>query len=384
MPLVSVVIPTRNRLEYLKGALESALGENAPDMEVIVADNATDDGTQAYLASLGDRVKVTRSETPLSMTDNWYRALELVTGDWVIFIGDDDCLIPGFMRMVRLIDKTLEASGVDLVTWPCPSYRWPDAVSEKERNYLKFAVKPVNKLYDSAPALRSLFENINNIMAPPGLYHSLSRRSLIDKVKSNFGEYRLGMVPDLGSGLLYLAHTNQHLMMGHPLTVMGFSKKSTGMAFKIGGKDNAPAEDFRKLSNMNELKKYIPEIEDENADVGQWRLLTQWRDYFATKGMDFKLNDKKMLVHCLSRLWALPEDQREKSGAGLITYGVKMGLDRGELEKIAAKARSHTQIFNPMLEGLEGGGVRACVDLTETETKTALGAARLIRGFQPK
>src|SRR6476659_5293670 len=98
MPLLSVVIPTRNRLFYLRHAVQSALDQACDELEIIVADNATNDGTQEYLASLGSAIKFTRSEAPLSMTDNWHRARELVTGEWITVIGDDDCLMPDYVK----------------------------------------------------------------------------------------------------------------------------------------------------------------------------------------------------------------------------------------------------------------------------------------------
>ena len=51
----SIVITTYNRVELLKRAIATALSQTVP-CEVIVVDNASTDGTQAYVESLGDRV----------------------------------------------------------------------------------------------------------------------------------------------------------------------------------------------------------------------------------------------------------------------------------------------------------------------------------------
>ncbi len=96
MPLVSIVIPTFNRLGMLAEAVQSALAQRYPDLEVVVSDNASEDGTQeamrAYRAD--PRFRYFRNETNLGMVANWRKAVfEHARGDFFLILSDDDCLI---------------------------------------------------------------------------------------------------------------------------------------------------------------------------------------------------------------------------------------------------------------------------------------------------
>ncbi|TIW42218.1 MAG: glycosyltransferase, partial [Mesorhizobium sp.] len=53
-PRIAVVIPARNRRGSLPRTLESVLSDPRRDIELVVVDDASDDGTEAYLASLAD------------------------------------------------------------------------------------------------------------------------------------------------------------------------------------------------------------------------------------------------------------------------------------------------------------------------------------------
>ncbi len=381
MPLISVVIPTRNRLPYLMECVQSVLDSRGPDIEIIVADNATDDGTAEYLASLGDAIRVTRSDTLLSMADNWSRALELVRGEWVIFIGDDDCVMPDFGAAARL---GIEAHpGAELIFWDTPIYRWPSSINEAERNLLSFTLRTGPQIISSKESLRMMFEEIVNIMAPPGLYHGLSRTSLIRKAKDQWGEFRLGKVPDLGSGLLYLALTESFVRLQRPLSVMAFGSKSTGMAYKNGKKDFAPRAEFARLSHLEDLKIKYPLIDIEDPNVYQWRVLLDWQDYLREHGVPVTLNNSKMFIYCISRINVTPIDERAEAAAKMIEFGVNHGMSRDELTAMVAQATSMNWTLRPRQSAHREGDnliVSLTANLTTTPIRTARQAAGLIYG----
>lgn len=88
---VTVAIPTFNRLELLKRSVESARSQGYEDLEIIISDNASTDGTQEYLQSLSDpRVKVLLNAENLGMVANWGRCLNSATGAYFLLLSDDD------------------------------------------------------------------------------------------------------------------------------------------------------------------------------------------------------------------------------------------------------------------------------------------------------
>lgn len=87
----TIVITTYNRLSLLKRAVESALAQTLP-CEVIVADDGSSDGTEAYIRSLGDRVVYHRNLVNLGHCATMNTAVKLAQGDWIKPIDDDDYL----------------------------------------------------------------------------------------------------------------------------------------------------------------------------------------------------------------------------------------------------------------------------------------------------
>lgn len=93
---ISILLPTRNRLDLLKLAIESVRLQEYSDWEIVVSDNASDDDIGAYVQSLGDpRIRCRRFEQLVPVTDNWNAALEAATGEYFVMLGDDDALVPG-------------------------------------------------------------------------------------------------------------------------------------------------------------------------------------------------------------------------------------------------------------------------------------------------
>jgi glycosyltransferase involved in cell wall biosynthesis len=96
----SVLLPTRNRLELLRLAVETVRAQDYDDWEIIVSDNASADDVCGYVRDLGDpRIRCSRTDFPVRVTDNWNRALDLSTGDYIVMLGDDDALMPGYFRL---------------------------------------------------------------------------------------------------------------------------------------------------------------------------------------------------------------------------------------------------------------------------------------------
>jgi len=385
MPKISVVIPTRNRLPYLQDCLQTALNQLPADMEIIVADNATTDGTREYLASLGDKVRTTRSEEPLAMSENWQRALDMVRGEWVIFIGDDDCLMPDFFPAAMSAIQAFP--GEEILSWEAPLYRWPSSINEEERNYLIFTIRSAPQRMSSSHTLRKLYEEIVNIMTPPGLYHVLSRTSLIQKCKDRFGEFRLGKVPDLSSGLLYMATSESYVMLPRPLSLMAFGSLSTGMAYKNAKKDYGPRAEFARLTRMEDLAETYPLVDVDNPNIHQWRLLLDWQAYFKPRGVNVELNNARMLAYCINRLNVIPADDREEAARKFTEFAVSVGWAKADVDGMVQKAMVANRSFKPAQHVFKEGEItvlRLGADLTLTPIRTASQAAGLIYGNLPR
>jgi glycosyltransferase involved in cell wall biosynthesis len=101
----SVLIPTHNRLELLKEAISTVRKQRFDDWEIVVGDNASAEGIEAYVNGLNDgRIRCIRSERFLPVTDSWNNVIEAARGEYIVMLGDDDGLAPGYFET---IDETL-------------------------------------------------------------------------------------------------------------------------------------------------------------------------------------------------------------------------------------------------------------------------------------
>lgn len=99
-PLVSVCIPTYCRYGLLRRALESVLSQNFAEFEVIISDNASTDGSWERTRALAEtdrRVKVRRNERNLGWTGNLNECIKASSGKYLVFLCDDDELLPGML-----------------------------------------------------------------------------------------------------------------------------------------------------------------------------------------------------------------------------------------------------------------------------------------------
>jgi glycosyltransferase involved in cell wall biosynthesis len=89
--LVSVIIPTHNRVELLKGCLESIRAQRYSPLEMIVVNDASSDDTGEYCAlKCDDNLRCITTTTPCGAAAARNRALECARGDYIAFCDDDD------------------------------------------------------------------------------------------------------------------------------------------------------------------------------------------------------------------------------------------------------------------------------------------------------
>jgi GT2 family glycosyltransferase len=92
-PTVSVVIPTYNRRDVVRRAIESALAQTYPPIEIIVIDDGSTDDTQAVLADYGARIRLIRQPNA-GVCAARNRGIDAAGGDFVAFLDSDDAWEP--------------------------------------------------------------------------------------------------------------------------------------------------------------------------------------------------------------------------------------------------------------------------------------------------
>lgn len=169
--IVSIGIPTYNRCALLIKAIESVLNQNYRHIELIVSDNASTDQTFAFCKSLTQqekRVIYMRQSHNLGPTVNFVEVLRNATGQFFMWLGDDDWLDPSYIS--NCLDFLLAHPDYSLACGRSKYYRNGDLLDE--------GVK-MNLSQDSpASRLRSFYWRV----ADNGTFHGVMRREHLSRI----------------------------------------------------------------------------------------------------------------------------------------------------------------------------------------------------------
>jgi glycosyltransferase involved in cell wall biosynthesis len=98
---VTVGIPTFNRADLAREAIDSVLAQTYRNFRLIVSDNASTDETQEVVASITDaRLEYVRADKNIGMIGNFNRVIELTETEFLMLLPDDDRLYPDYLRAV--------------------------------------------------------------------------------------------------------------------------------------------------------------------------------------------------------------------------------------------------------------------------------------------
>jgi glycosyltransferase involved in cell wall biosynthesis len=94
LPLVTVVTPSFNQARFIKATIESVLSQDYPNIEYIIMDGGSTDGTSAVVAPYTDRLKFI-SERDRGQGDAINKGFQMASGSIVAYLNSDDLFLPG-------------------------------------------------------------------------------------------------------------------------------------------------------------------------------------------------------------------------------------------------------------------------------------------------
>lgn len=107
-PRVSIGLPVRNGERHLAGALRSVLDQSDDRLELVISDNASDDGSEEIcrqFARADPRVRYHRQPHDVGLVNNFNAVLHLARGTYFKWLGDDDWLMPTYVsRCAEVLD----------------------------------------------------------------------------------------------------------------------------------------------------------------------------------------------------------------------------------------------------------------------------------------
>lgn len=237
-PLLSIVIPTRNRMRYTMHTIQSILTIKDTELELTISDNSESDELGLWIsAHIADtRLRYRYVPEPMSMTDNYNMGMSMASGKYVCTLGDDDGVNLEIMAAVRWAN----AKGFDALSSKSNSglvYFWPDFLSRtrgkglSEKLLIEEFTGAVAKVDVEAELLRCISNAGQGSLGLPRVYHGIIRRSCWLEVLSATGAYFKGVSPDVYGAIIVSKYLKDACVIDYPLTIGGCSGGSnTGRA----------------------------------------------------------------------------------------------------------------------------------------------------------
>jgi glycosyltransferase involved in cell wall biosynthesis len=132
-PLVSILIPCFNAARLVAQAIESALAQTGPAIEVIVVDDGSTDGSLDVIRQFDGQICwETGPNRGANAARN--RLLDLCNGEWVQYLDADDYLLPG--KVARQFEFAVEHSDCDVIVSPTISEEMENGKASLVRHQL--------------------------------------------------------------------------------------------------------------------------------------------------------------------------------------------------------------------------------------------------------
>lgn len=234
MPLLSIIIPTHNRQALAEIVVRKTHAE-CPDAEIVVSDTSSDETLRARLQSLIDSGSVTyvRPSRPLDVVSHFEFALGHAHGDYLMFIGDDDCVGPGIVEVAGWALRNDVDAVISYTETFLAIYFWPGVKSKYYGdgyagrlfvNGFDGGATPV----DPQAALRKVLRHPGRgLGSMPRIYHGLVARSLVDRIVAKYGSLFGGVSPDIYSATMIAMEAKRVWRIDYPFCIPGGSPAST-------------------------------------------------------------------------------------------------------------------------------------------------------------
>ncbi|MBI3150887.1 MAG: glycosyltransferase [Chloroflexi bacterium] len=195
-PLISICIPARNEENNIRRCVESALGQDYPNIEVIVLDDRSTDATHEILLESASLLAKTKEQAPSlqiisgsDLPDGWagkphalYQAAAIARGEWLCFVDADTFLGPQAISSVYAKALETEADLFTVMTEQILGSFWEKVIMPLVMTALSVGFSP-RKVND--PSRRDAIANGQFIMIKRSVYDAIGGH---EKVKDQIVE----------------------------------------------------------------------------------------------------------------------------------------------------------------------------------------------------
>ncbi|MBC3793034.1 glycosyltransferase family 2 protein [Spirosoma utsteinense] len=114
-PKITIITATYNAERYLEQSINGIYEQRYPNLEYIIVDGGSKDTTIDIVKKNSSKITYWISEPDSGIYDAWNKGINKSSGDWVMFLGSDDILLPGALHnYAEFINKL--SSPVDYIS----------------------------------------------------------------------------------------------------------------------------------------------------------------------------------------------------------------------------------------------------------------------------
>lgn len=251
-PLLSLVVPTKNRQKYAISLLQGVHAFESQELEVIIQDNSDEASLKEFVTGLNDhRIRYFYCAEPLTMHQNFELAIDNACGEYVCAIGDDDgIIIPAAIASMR----QAKSLGADAILTEMYSYSWPGTRHRiwgdmggpifSRRIYPGLSEQTL----DSRAELGKLFirGSVDGLGLLPRVYQGFVSLASLTALKERSGTYFPGASPDMANAVGLVPFVGKMLFDPRITLISGHSPGS-------GGGQGAAGKHHGELEHVDHL-----------------------------------------------------------------------------------------------------------------------------------
>jgi glycosyltransferase involved in cell wall biosynthesis len=237
MPKYSIVIPTKDSVDYLKDCIASFISQAYEDYELIISDNHSSDGTYEYVQSLNHpKIRLLKPSDPLSMVDHFEFAVSQAQGEWLHVLGTDDGAMPYFFQAADTLTQIATRKKLKVINWKRCYFFWDgrqDLNGDSGVSFTSFsgiAVKDTRYAIVDALLGRRLYFEIPHLYTMSLIHQSVLKRIHLE----NNGAIYSSIIHDAATAAAICSVECKYLDSFIPLSWVGSSPKTMGQAVPKG------------------------------------------------------------------------------------------------------------------------------------------------------
>jgi Glycosyl transferase family 2 len=320
-PKYSVVLPTLNGRSTLSIVLPAMLAADRGDVEWVISDNRSDDGTLAWLeevAATDPRVRVVQPRQRLCIGEHLEFAYRFARGQWLCHIGDDDMLLPD---RFDVLDAMIEQSDAEIIRGKSLFYIWPEYPDTAIAN----SIEPeqfFSERFEVVPGAQLAAQMLNEKIVRAGGGWAV-RRDIVEKVRERAGCFASPQHVEFFGMRSAACLSRRAAILDRPLFILGRHAKSSGTLAYLPK---------RLLGGL----RWDWSVEDPQPYVF---CPFPWKAY-CTLSLDASLSVKALFPEALEGVeidWPMWTDETFREAAALVRHGQLPRWAIGQFMKIVGE-----------------------------------------------